>query len=145
MVLMAGAAGSGYRLAPHTADLVIEAWAPTRDRCLEEAARGLVASFADVTGTIAERTVRSVGTARTDTEILVWLLEEVIYLLDTQDAVSISTVVKRAADGSVAGEFEVVDRTAVQPVGATPKAVTRHGLGFGEQAGVWRCTVTIDV
>jgi len=142
---MAGAANSGYRLAPHTADLMIEAWAPTRDECLAEAARGLVASFVDVTGAVAERTVRSACTPRPDTELLVWLLEEVIYLVDTQDAVSIRTSVKQAADGGMVGEFEVVDQTAVQPVGATPKAVTRHGLSFGEQAGVWRCIVTIDV
>ena len=141
---MAGSASSGYRLAPHTADVVIEAWAPTRDECLAEAAHGLVTSFADVTGAVAERTVRSVCTPRPDTEVLVWLLEEVIYLVDTQDAVSIRTAVKQAAD-SLVGEFEVVDQAAVQPVGATPKAVTWHGLSFGEQSGVWRCTVNIDV
>jgi SHS2 domain-containing protein len=35
---------------PHTADLRIEAWAPTREECLAEAVRSLVDSFAVVAG-----------------------------------------------------------------------------------------------
>ena len=45
----------GYRLLPHTADVVVEAWAPTRMACLAEVVRGLVAVFADITGVVASR------------------------------------------------------------------------------------------
>src|SRR5262249_13720555 len=43
----AGAA-QGYRAVPRTADLRIEAWAESRDECVAEALRGLIASFADI-------------------------------------------------------------------------------------------------
>jgi SHS2 domain-containing protein len=36
---------SGHRSVPHTADLRIEAWAPTRDGCIRQAVLGTVASF----------------------------------------------------------------------------------------------------
>ena len=45
---LASGAGRGHRTVPHTADLRIEAWAPTREECLAEAVRGLVDSFAVV-------------------------------------------------------------------------------------------------
>jgi SHS2 domain-containing protein len=47
----------GYRLLPHTADVVVQAWAPTRAACLAEAVRGLVAVFADTAGVVASRSV----------------------------------------------------------------------------------------
>ncbi|HEV8559398.1 MAG TPA: archease [Actinophytocola sp.] len=37
----------GHRAVPHTADIRIEAWAPTREACLGEAVAALVESFAD--------------------------------------------------------------------------------------------------
>lgn len=38
----------GHRSVPHTGDLRVEAWAPTREECIAEAVRGMVASFADL-------------------------------------------------------------------------------------------------
>ena len=45
---LAAGAGRGHRTVPHTADLRVEAWAPTREACLAEAVRGLVDRFAVV-------------------------------------------------------------------------------------------------
>jgi protein archease len=39
-----------HRKALHPADLHIEAWGPTREECIAEAARGMVDSFAIVAG-----------------------------------------------------------------------------------------------
>ena len=39
-----------HRKALHPADLHIEAWGPTREECIAEAARGMVDSFAVVAG-----------------------------------------------------------------------------------------------
>ncbi|HEU4424948.1 MAG TPA: archease, partial [Pilimelia sp.] len=38
----------GFRLLPHTADVIVSAWAPTASGCVEQAVRGLVAIFAEV-------------------------------------------------------------------------------------------------
>src|SRR6266542_3957545 len=40
---VSGRPASGYRMLPHTADVVVEAWAPTKPACLAKAVRGLVA------------------------------------------------------------------------------------------------------
>ncbi len=53
----------GHRNVPHTADLRIEAWGPTREDCIAEALRGLVESFAEMHGAGASRSssVTSLG------------------------------------------------------------------------------------
>ena len=120
---------SGFRLLPHTADVMVAAWAPTVDGCLAEAARGLVSSFADVARGGA-RSARSTSPASPgpEPELLVELLEEVIYVVDAEDAVPVQVAVARTAEGGLVGEFGVVDRSTVEAVGPAPKAVTRHGL-----------------
>jgi SHS2 domain-containing protein len=141
-------ARAGHRLLPHTADLTVEAWAPTREECLAEAVHGLVASFADTAGAEAARPGRRVPFAcppESDTELLVRVLDEVIYLLDVRDVVPVRVALMSAPGGGLTGHVDVVDRAAVRPVGPAPKAVTRHGLRLAPDAGVWRCTVTVDV
>jgi len=41
----------GFRLAPHTADSILEAWGPDRVTCLAEAVGALVSVFAEVSDT----------------------------------------------------------------------------------------------
>jgi SHS2 domain-containing protein len=132
-------------LLPHTADLAVEAWAQTREECLAEAVRGLVASFADATGVAAQRRVSFGCPPGPDVELLVCALEEVIYLLDARDAVPVDVHLARAPDGGLSGHFDVVDRAVVKQVGPAPKAVTRHGLDLSPDADGWRCAVTVDV
>lgn len=68
---------------PHTADLRIEAWAPTRDGCIRQAVLGTVESFLDLESAHAVHTRLRRLTADRDDDLLVAVLEEVIYLLDT--------------------------------------------------------------
>jgi SHS2 domain-containing protein len=137
--------GSGHRLMPHTADLTVTSWAPSREECLVEAVHGLVDSFADTGGVGPVRRVPFSCSAGPDTEVLVRLLEEVIYLLDTADVVPVHVVAARSSGGGLTGHFDVADRGAVRPVGPAPKAVTRHHLSLASDAGTWRCSVTVDV
>lgn len=137
--------GSGHRLRPHTADVTVAAWGQSRERCLAEAVRGLVAIFADTRGLSPVRRASFACPAGPDAELLVRLLEEVIYLLDTADVVPVGVVVAAAAGGGLTGHFALVDRDGVRPVGPVPKAITRHGLRLAREDGTWRCTVTVDV
>jgi SHS2 domain-containing protein len=142
---MSGGRASGFELLPHTADVMLSAWAPTSEGCLAEAVRALVACFADVRGV---RPVRLVGFAcdpAPNDELLVEVLEEVIYLLDTEDAVPVQAAVARTAQGGLVGDFGIVARSDVSVVGPLPKGVTRHGLRFESHRGLWRCQVVIDV
>lgn len=142
---MAGTEGAGHRLVPHTADVIVEAWGPDRESCFEQAVAGLVAAFASTSGTQAarEHTVHLDGDDPED--LLVELLDEVLFLLDAHDEVVVSTTV-RSLDGGLAVTFGLVPAAAVEVVGAIPKAITYHGLAAGpaDDRG-WRCRVTIDV
>ena len=86
--------GSGYRSVPHTADLRIEAWAPTRDECIAQAVRGAVASFADISSAGPGRVRNRLLTADSGEDLLVAVLDEVIYLLDTAGEIPIDVVVE---------------------------------------------------
>jgi SHS2 domain-containing protein len=136
---------SGHELLPHTADVVVAAWGPTAELCFTEAVRGLVACFADVGSARAGRTLPFRCEPGTDTELLIQLLEEVIYLLDVHEVVPVRAKVSRTREGGISGEFAVVELSSVGLVGAAPKAISRHGLRFVHDGAGWRCTVVVDV
>jgi SHS2 domain-containing protein len=134
---------AGFRLIDHTADLIVEAWGPTREHCLEEAVRGLVASFAEI---VDDRFRRHdvVHVAGSDTDRLVALLEEVVVLADETGAVPAEVRSHHGPDVSKV-DLWLVDEDAVRPAGAAPKGIARSGLMFVEESHGWRCRVTIDV
>lgn len=131
----------GHRNVPHTADTRIEAWAPTREVCHAEAVAGLVASFVDTTGARPVRTATVDLTADSDADTLVEVLDEVIYLLDTQGEVPIDTEI---GPGPTM-RLRLTPLAGVRATGAAPKAVTLHDLRFERTDGGWFCAVTIDV
>ena len=136
---------SGHRLLPHTSDVIVEAWAPTRDACLREAVRGLVDVFADVNGVVSSASVAVSLPPASGEDLLVALLEEVLYLLDADDVVPVDAALLGGADGGLQVTFLIVPTAAVEQQGAVPKAITHHGLEFGPEPGLWRCRVTVDV
>jgi SHS2 domain-containing protein len=134
----------GHRSLPHTADIRIEAWGPTREACLAEAVAALVDSFADRSGARPTRTVHADLVAETDEDALVAVLDEVIYLLDTEDAVPLDAEVQ-PLQGGVRLRLPVVSVRDVELVGAVPKAVALHELRLTSAAGRWSCAATTDV
>ncbi len=135
----------GHRFVGHTADTAFEAWGPERGACYAEAVHALVASFADVSHAEAvDRRLVEFGPG-SDEDLLVDLLEEVIYLLDTRGLVPVRAELRDREDGGLRGELEFAEVTSVQPSGAVPKAVTYHALEVEADAEGWRCHVTVDV
>ncbi len=142
----AGRRLAGHRTVPHTADLRVEAWAATREECLAEAVRGLVGSFAAVAGRRPFRRASCEMTARSDEDLLVALLEEVIYRLDADGEIPASVTVRPAPGGGVAVSFALVPVAAAEITGAVPKAASLHELRCAPDAtGRWSCAVTVDV
>jgi SHS2 domain-containing protein len=134
----------GHSLHAHTADEILEAWGPTREACLEEAATGLADSFAKIEH-VSWWWHREVELTGTDEEILVALLEEIIYHLDAHGAVPTHVNVSRHGEGVLA-QLRLTDLHRVAPLGAAPKGVSYSGLSFGEvEPGRWRCRTTVDV
>ncbi len=135
----------GFALLPHTADMILSAWAPTDTGCLAEAVRGLVASFADIPVATPEAAVPFSCDPAAAPELLVRVLEEVNYLLDARGLLARDARLRRRPDGGLDGTLLVVSADAAEVVGPVPKAITRHRLEFGSQPGGWRCAVTVDV
>jgi SHS2 domain-containing protein len=136
----------GHRSVPHTADLRIEAWGPTREDCIAEAVRGLVESFADISGTTYQHAAEHHLGVGSDADLLAAAVEEVIYHLDTDGTIPASVEVSQAADGGIDLTLRVVDAAAAEIIGAAPKAASLSGLTCAlDASGRWLCAVTIDV
>lgn len=136
----------GFRLLPHIADLTIEAWAPTREACIAEAVAGLVSACGTIhPGAPTQETPVEFVPEASDEELLVSVLDDVIYHADVEGVLPASLELHRTNDGGLDGVADMVGLDALSEVGATPKAVTRHGLVCAESDGRWRALVTIDV
>ncbi|MGP4110746.1 archease [Streptomyces sp. 4N509B] len=141
---------AGHRSLPHTADLRVEAWAPSREECLEEAVRAVVEAFVDVgseqaatAGRRERETVVRPG-PRGDEDLLVDLLDEVVYRLDADGEVPLDVRVAPHPEG-VHAVWAMAWAGVLPVVGAVPKAVTLHGLALDHTPRGWRCAVTLDV
>lgn len=134
---------AGHRLLPHTADLILEVWGPTREEALAEAIRALAATYAEPRGDRREA-VPFTATGASDADLLVALLDETVYLADARGLVAIDAAVTASADG-VQGTFFAVTVDDVEVVGPAPKAVSRSDLVAGPDDDGWRGRVTVDV
>ncbi len=140
------AASHGHRAVPHTADLRIEAWAPTREGCIAEAVRGLVDSFAVVTGRPPNERAKRHLTAQPAEDLLVAAIDEVIYRLDADGEIPASVVIRSAPDGGIVVFLVLIPAAEAEIIGAAPKAASLHDLRCApDAAGRWSCTVTVDV
>lgn len=138
-------ADRGHRAVPHTADLRLEAWAPSRQECLAEALRGLIESFADVTGAPVQRITERTVLAATDADMLAAAGEEIIYLLDAEGQIPVNLQV-RSTTGGVVLVLELAAADSVEITGAVPKAVSFHGLRCQtKRTGRWSASMTVDV
>ncbi len=139
---------SGHRLLPHTADVRFEAWAPTREACLAEAVRALAGIVVDTAAAPPPTAPMPVTLPpTTDIDLLVSLLEEVIYDVDVLGVLALDAhLAVDRDDGALTGHLDTAPLTALTQTGCAPKAITRHGLRFTSgDDGTWRCLVTVDV
>ncbi|SBT45067.1 archease [Micromonospora narathiwatensis] len=136
----------GHRNVPHTADVRIEAWAPDREECVAEAVAAMLDVFVDTAGATADATseTRYAVPPGDDADMLVAVLDEVIFRLETAGVLPLASDV-RAADGGLLVRWWTVDADAVELIGAVPKAVSLHELRFGPDRDGWSCAVTLDV
>ncbi|MEW1653982.1 archease [Streptomyces sp. NPDC093707] len=134
----------GYRSVPHTADLRVEAWGPSREECLAQAVRGVCESFLDLADAVEVRLREVVVRADHDEDLLVALLDEVVYWLDAHDEVPVEAELA-AVPGGLRARLRMADIGSLPVTGAAPKAVTLHGLVCGPGPDGWRCSVTLDV
>jgi SHS2 domain-containing protein len=135
---------AGHRTVPHTADLRVEAWAPTREGCIAQAVLGTVDSFLDTSSAHPTRTRRCQLAGHSDEDLLVAVLDEVIYLLDTENEAPIDVELD-PTDAGLDVRFAMCDATKLPQIGAVPKAVSLNELCLAAGPEGWRCSVTLDV
>lgn len=135
---------AGHRVLPESSDLLIEAWAPTRERCMVEAVQALVACFADVSDATPGRVVPFAFPPGRDDQQLVDLLTECLSVFEIFGVVPVSTHVDRAEDGSLVGCFDTADVAQVRLISGPPEGVRLHELEF-EQTDGWHCLVGVDL
>ncbi len=135
-----------HRLLPHTADIRVEAWGATRAACLSQMVVGIVDSFVDraATGSLPSTKVPVQHGGATDRDLAVWLVEEVLWLLDTQGVVPVSLDLVDT-DGGLRGSMQVVAGDLVEVIGAPPKAVSFSDLVVERVGDGWHGLATIDV
>jgi SHS2 domain-containing protein len=132
-----------------TDEIRIEAWAASRELCVAEAVSAVVESFADLgdltdfTGGGAEAPVELLLDPGSDEDLLIDVLEEVIYLVEVAGQVPLATQVEAAGAG-LRVRFDVTDAGLAEPLGNVPKVVSFHDLRFGAARTGWACAVTLD-
>ncbi len=153
---------AGYRLLPHTADVRLLAWGPTREACLDQAVRALAAVFVELPGGVPASPPGGVPACPPagvpgcrpggvpcppagvptrvpvelppgpDAELLVGVLEEALFLVDVRGLVARAAELHPDGEGGLRGTLDAVALADVVPVGSVPKAIARSGLRFGE-------------
>ncbi|MDX2704835.1 archease [Streptomyces sp. PA03-6a] len=139
-----GPEAGGHRAVPHTADVRIEAWGPTREQCLVEAVLGLVECFADVAGVRPARVRRIPVADAADDDLLADLLDEVIFRLEVHGEVPVDVEAESDADG-LDVRMAMADVRSVEVTGAVPKAVSLNELHLAPGPYGWTCAATVDV
>jgi len=134
----------GHRSVPHTADARIEAWAPSREQCVVEAVAAMVDGFADVSAAPSAGTVEFRAGPATDPDLLVAVLDRVVYLMDTEGQLPTDAEV-RAGNGVLDVRMRMAGPDRIETFGAVPKAVSLHDLRFERGDDGWSCGVTLDV
>ncbi|MFD0345423.1 archease [Kitasatospora aburaviensis] len=111
--------------------------------------RGAVEAFADTSAARATGDYACTFTAETDEDLVVSVLEEVVYRMDVAGEIPLDTEpgpIRDAGGGrSLAVRFRMADAGTAEPVGAVPKAVSLHDLHLRAGPGGWTCRVTLDV
>ncbi|WP_328628007.1 archease [Streptomyces sp. NBC_00353] len=134
---------------PHTADMQVEAWSPTAERCIGEAVRAMVEGFADTSGATVVGDRAYAVTAESEEDLLVSVLEEIVYRMDADGEipldVEVGSIRPAGAGLGLSVRFRMADAGTAVPVGAVPKAVSLHDLHMRGGPGGWTCRVTLDV
>ncbi len=107
----------------------------------------MVDGFADVSPARGSKPVATVDFRvgpGADDDLLVAVLDQVVYQLDTAGQVPVDVDVA-AVDGGLEVRLRMTDPDRVEIVGAVPKAVSLHELRFERGAAGWSCGVTLDV
>lgn len=135
-----------FELVDHTGDIGVRVFGESLPRLFEQAAQALTFILTD------PETIRIKGTrkllleAKTDEELLVTWLNELVYLFDTEGLLcktyDVLSVQDHRLEALAQGETYVEGR---HPIKTTVKAATYHQLKIENHQGVWTAQVIFDL
>ncbi len=134
----------GFEHVEHTADVGVHAWNETLEGCFRQATLGVL----DIMGALGsgpgdrieiEMNARDVG------GVLVDWLSEVLYVVDSRDAVVTHVEVGEVTESSARGAIDIAPRGDETLEGTAVKAITYHQLTIETAEGGWRCRFFVDV
>jgi SHS2 domain-containing protein len=135
----------GHRVRRDTAEFVVESWAPSRSRCLEELVRGVVETFADAGETTATREIPlEVGSAL-DEDVVTVLLADVCHLRDADGLVVVDLTLEEEDDGNFDGTFIVAPLAAIARTVTSPEPISSSDVLFVHDGSLWRARVVVHV
>lgn len=135
----------GHRSLAHTADVMLEAWGPDLASSCEEAVGALVETY------VGGSHGRHLGEHRfcvapgAPEEMLLCVLDEVIFALDTAPGVPIGATISPSDDGGLVVTLALADARHLEPTGAVPKAVSRSELLLEVVPGRVGCRFLVDL
>src|SRR5688500_17809905 len=99
----------GFEHVEHTADVGIHAWGKTRERCFEQATLGVL-DIMGALGSGAGEQIKIQQAARDAGGVLVDWLSEVLYVVDSRDALVTRVEVHEATDALARGAISIAPR-----------------------------------
>jgi protein archease len=135
-----------FELVDHTGDLGVRVFGESLPQLFEQAAHALTMILTDPE-TIRIRETRKLELeAKTDEELLITWLNELVYLFDTKNLLfktyDVLSVQDHRLEALVRGEIYVGDR---HPIKTTVKAATYHQLKIENHQGLWTAQVIFDL
>jgi len=135
-----------YEFVDHTGDIGVRVFGQTLPELFQQAAEALTFIIADPE-TIRIKEIRKILLeAKTDEELLITWLNELVYLFDTEGLLFKSFEVLSVHDhhfeALAQGERYVQDR---HPIKTAVKAATYHQLKIENHQGVWTAQVIFDL
>lgn len=132
-------------LHPAGSDLRMEVGGPDLHACLAAAVAGFAAALAEVPGNAPQRRERLELTGADPTDLLVALVDELIYRLDADGELVAGLEQLDADPQHLRATAVLVPLAATRVHGVAPKAATWHGAELAEGPDGWRGQVTIDL
>jgi SHS2 domain-containing protein len=135
-----------FEFVDHTGDLGVRLFGESLPRLFEQAAEALTFILTDPETIRIKETRKLLLEAKTDEELLITWLNELVYLFDTEGllfkAFEVLSVHDHHLEALAQGEIYVEGR---HPIKTAVKAATYHQLKIEHHQGVWTAQVIFDL
>jgi SHS2 domain-containing protein len=137
-------ADAGHLVRAHSSSTHVEAWAPSRSRCLEELVRAVVETFGQTRNAPPTRTMPFRVGATSDTELMLALLDDLYFLVDTDGFLVSDVSLHDDGSGNLDGTYSLAPVDDLVETMSVRKGTIRSGAKFAPDGLGWRARVVID-